>query len=342
MKRTIVLLGLLPLCARLNAQQQSGHTLTTQQTDSIREERIAHAALLYPRIRQFSITHEEQAIGNIHSKLYGNDFFEGKFRMSRTRINMNVPIFQREKSSLSTSLGVVHQFFYLSDANNYLPEHKVEDMHTYIPMITQALTYVQQAKIFGKQVSLVASVGGLFTPSYSKTQFTFTGVASFPIIRKENTSLMAGAVVMIDPSSPVPAFLFLNYYHKFRKADLDLIIDLPQRIALRKELSSRFSLALAGEMVGSNSFFEFEIPNPSLPQKMTFSSLEIKSGLTAEYRITKKTVLSVSGGMNSTLKSRILENNAKPDDYFISNKHQAVPYVQVGLSVLPFWKGLNL
>lgn len=300
------------------------------------------AALLYPRIRQFSITHEEQATGNIHSKLYGSPFFDGKFRMSRTTINMSMPIFQHEKSSLITSLGVVHQFFYLSDATSYQADHQVENINTYIPMISQSLTYIQRATIFNKQISFTGSLNGLFTPSYSKTQFTFTGVVAVPLIQRENTSLITGAVVMIDPSALAPAFLFVNYHHKFQNTGMDLVVDLPSRAALRKSVTDRFSLSLATDMVGSNSFFEFENPNPTLPEKMTFSSLELKSGLLAEYRITNKAILSVSGGINSTLRSRILENNAKADDYFINNKHQAVPYVQVGLSLLPFWKGLNL
>ncbi|MBW8687049.1 hypothetical protein [Chitinophaga rhizophila] len=39
---------------------------------------------------------------------------------------------------------------------------------------------------------------------------------------------------------------------------------------------------------------------------------------------------------------RILENNAKPTNYFINNRIDPVPYLQMGVSVLLFWKGLNL
>ena len=330
---------LLPVIA--DAQQQIDIE-KKKMMDSVRAERVDAAALLYPRIRQFSITHQEQAVGSINSKLYGNDFFEGKFRVSRTTINMNIPILERKKSNLSANLGVIHQFFYISDITSYDAQHPVSNMNTYIPMLSLGINYMQRDTLFGKPVMFNAAFGSILNPSLSRSQFTFTGLISFPIYHSENSNLNGGVVIVADPSSPVPAFIFLNYFHKFKAIDVDLMVDIPYKIALRKQTTKKTSLSFSNELAGSNSFFEFNNTSPVIPEKMTFSTLEIKSGLLFEYRLTKKAVLSLSTGINYTANSKILESNAKPNDYFIKNKNKPVPYFQVGFSLLPFWKGLAL
>ena len=311
--------------------------------DSIRKAAAEQAALLYPRIRQFSITHEENGVGKIRSKVNGNNVFEGNFRSSRTRINMNMPVLQRRNNTLVASLGVIHQFYELSDITNFDSNNPVYDHSTYMPMLSTAITYIRTDSLFGKPVTITASAGSIFNPSMSRSQFTFTGIVTVPFIRTENTRLSGGAAILLDPASPVPFFLMINYYHKFRKWDMDLTVDLPSRIALRKELTPKASLTFFNELAGNNSFFEFDKAVSLLPtDKLTLSSLEIKSGLMAEYRLTKKVIISMSGGVNNMVNSRIRENNSKPKDYFIDNKHKPVPFVQVGLSILPFWKGLDL
>jgi hypothetical protein len=336
---------MLLLASYMQANAQSAtDTARQRMMDSMMVARIDDAALLYPRIRQFSITHQEHAVGDIRSKLYGKDLFEGRFRVSRTAFNINVPIVNRQKNTLAFSLGVIHQFFYLTDVK--APEGSsnmpVANINTYIPMFSLGLTYIRRDTLFGKPVTFTGALAGIVDPPFERRQFTFTGLVSVPLIRTENTNLMGGVVVMIDPSSPAPAFLFLSYFHRFKSINTDLMVDVPSRIALRNRTSKRMSLTLFGELGGSNSFFKFATPTDNLPDNITYSSLEIKSGLMAEYRLTRKLVFSISGGMNATVKSRLLENNAKPKDYFISNKIGAVPYVQVGFSLLPFWKGLNL
>lgn len=311
--------------------------------DSIKTEAIDQMALKFPRIRQFSISHEENGVGKINSKLGGNDFFEGEFRSSRTKINMNMPVIQRKNNTLVASLGVIHQFYHLSNIKNNNAQNPIYDHETYIPMFSGGLTYIRTASIFGKPITFTGSGGGIFNPSMSKSQFTFTGIITTPFIQKENTRLTAGIAVLLDPASPIPAFLMVSYFHHFKKWDMDLMLDLPYRMALRKEITPKTSLTLFNELGGTNSFFDFDNPVPAIPsQKLTLSSLEIKSGLMAEFQISKKAVISLSGGLNSMVNSRVRESNSKPKDYFLENTHKPVPFVQVGFSLLPFWKGLNL
>jgi hypothetical protein len=337
MRKINLLILLLGVSSYAKAQQDI-EAIKKRMIDSITDVRIDEAALMYPRIRQFSITHQQNMMGNIKSRLHGNEFFKGQFSSARTTINMNVPIINRGKNTFITSLGVVHQFFGISEVTNYDARYRVAAMNNYMPMINLGLTYSRRDSLFGHPVTYTASISGLFNPSFSRRQFSFTGLVSVPLIRNENTNLIGGVVVLIDPASPAPAFLFLSYFHKFKSLGLELMVDLPYRAALRKPISKSMSLSVFGELAGSNSFFEFEGAYSGLPQRLTYSSLEIKSGLLFEYRATRKAVLSMSAGVNATVTSKIFEQGEKPGNYFIKNNNNAVPYVQAGLSLLPFWR----
>lgn len=337
----VIILFTLSVCVQ--AQDTTLSADNQRYADSIKALAAEQAALLFPRIRQFTITHEENGFGKIHSKSNGKELFEGNFRSSRTTINMNMPVWKRRNNTLIASLGVIHQFYELSDIKNFNSENPVEDNKMYMPMFSTGLSYIRTDSIFGKPVTFIASAGGIFNPSLSRSQFTFTGIATYPLIQKKNTRLSLGAAILLDPASPVPAFLMVNYFHKFEKPDIDLIADLPYRLALRKQMSPKTSLTFFNELGGSNSFFDFKNPIPAVPAKnLTLSSMEIKSGFMAEYRLSKKAVTSLSGGMNYMVNTKIRESNSRPKDYFLQNKHQPVPYIQLGFSLLPFWKGLNL
>jgi len=329
---TVVLISLSSLAF---AQQNTGTTERIR-IDSVKEDAIDQAALIYPRIRQFSISHVQGYNGNIRAKMNGNALFDGKIKMGRTNINMNLPLIDTKNNAFITSLGVVHQYTELSEVQSLIPGNTVMEIGNYIPMLSLGATFVHRDSIFNHPVTFTGSLSGLFNPSLSKRQITFTGLITVPLIQRQYTRITAGLVVNLDPSSPIPAFILVSYFHKFKAADMDLIVDAPYRIALRKPIKSRSSLTLQTELGGNNSFFTFD--GSSLPNKLTFSTLEIKSGLLFEYRATKKMVFSLSAGGLSTVTSKIFEQGEKSSNPIIENKQGTVPYAQVGISLLPFWR----
>lgn len=341
MLKTKLAFVFLSASACVHAQQITSADATQKMIDSIIEARIDEAALLYPRIRQFSITHQQNFAGDMQSKLHGKDFFKGRFQSARTAINFNTPIVNYKANTLVASIGVVHQFFDLNNVFSYDPQQKISGNTSYMPMINLGLSFTHRDTLFGRQFGFTAGVNSLSNPSFGRRQFNFLGLITTPFISKPNTRLTGGLVVSIDPSSLVPVIPFISYFHHFKAADIDLMIDLPYRLAVRKPmLKNNASITVFSELAGSNSFIDLESPSPTFPQKLTFALLEIKSGLLFEYRITKKIVLSASGGASITAKSNILEQGARPNDYFISNKNTVVPYAQIGFSLLPFWKGI--
>jgi hypothetical protein len=319
------------------ARKKMMDAIKRKMIDSIRSARIDEAAMIYPRIRQLTITHQSNGEGNISSKLYGKDFFSGRMRTNRTTVNMNIPILTQNKNTAVASIGFVHQFFDLDQITTQAPDYSVSEETRYVPMINLAASFNRRDTLFNIPVSLTASVGGLFNPDFASKQFRFLGILTVPVIRKENTNLTVGVVLNIDPSSLTPFIPLISYSHKFKALDIDLLADLPYRVALRRTIAKRNSVSIFSEMAGNNSFFGFDGPNPMLPHRMTFATTELKTGLMFEHRLTRKAVLSFSGGLNSTLQSRIFRVGAKQNDYLIKNKTGATPFIQVGFSLLPFW-----
>lgn len=343
--RTIkVMILFVVVCGYVQAQEQVDPVrqkmmadMKRKMIDSIRSVRIDEAALIYPKIRQLTITHQSNGEGTFRSKLYGNDFFSGRMRMSRTTVNMNIPILAQNKNIIVASIGFVHQFFDLNKITTLNPEYSVSEETRYVPMLNLAASFNRRDTLLNIPFSLTGSVGGIFNPDFASAQLRFLGILTVPVIRRENTNLTVGVVLNIDPSSLTPFIPIISYSHKFKSLDVDLFADLPYRVALRKKVAKRNSLSLFSEMAGNNSFFGFDGPSPMLPHRMTFATTELKSGLMFEHRLTRKAVLSFSGGLNSTLQSRIFRVGAKQNDYLIKNKTGATPFIQVGFSLLPFW-----
>lgn len=307
---------------------------------AMRAQYIENAAILNPRLRQFFIAHEEQGTSDMTSHLKdGTEASSGKLRIERTRVNMNMPILQRGNNTLISSYGFVNQIFHVG---TNLPDGSLTTTTKSMQMFTAGLTYATQQKLFGKDLTIIGMANGLFTGSFDKAQLTAMALASLTLKRTATTQMSVGAAFLYDPSSLSPFLPTFSYYHKFTDAKLDFMLDLPYRLAVRRQFSSKFSLAFSNDMIGYNSFFDQESLTPGYNQKLVFSYLEIKSGLLAEYRLSKKAFLSLSSGINMPLKSRILEKYSKPNDYLIKNNLHPVPYIQVAFSMLPFWKGLNL
>jgi len=318
-----------------NAQQDSS-AAKKKMMDSVRAVYIDEAALKYPRIRQFSISHEAAGAGDIRSELYGKDFFKGRLRTSTTTINLNVPVIESGKNTVVAGFGVIQQHFSLDEVTSYNVQYAVPKENRDLTTFRTSINYIRRDTLLGLPITFNVGVTGLFNSSFSRQRLTYTGLISLPLLRTKNSSLTAGLIVNIDPSSPVPAFPFLSYSHRFQSLRMDLMVDMPSRIAVRKELNKKASLSVFGDLAGSNSFLD--INNATLPQQNIYSSLSIKSGLLFEYRFTKKAVFSFSGGLQSTLTSKVVEHNETQSNYFIKNNNDMVPYLQVGVSLLPFWK----
>ncbi|SFD23774.1 hypothetical protein SAMN05518672_1011195 [Chitinophaga sp. CF118] len=317
--------------------QQNVNANQKRMMDSIKAEYFDIYALKHPIVRQVTISSEMVTPGTIKSQLYDKDFFKGKLGVYRTTVNFNVPVVSWGKNSISASVGMINQNFKLNKVENYGTEYSVTDSTFNRTTLNAALSFTHIDSLFGVPVIFNVGAATIVDPGLSRQRFTYRGLISFALIRNANSSLSLGGLVIVDPSSPVPFVPFLTYSHIFKAIGTELLVDMPYRVALRKELSKKSSLTAVAELAGNLSFVDIN-QNP-LPKNSIYTTLDLKTGMLFEHRLSKKVVLSISGGMLSALNSKVIGENEKSNNYFIKNSNQMVPYVNIGISLLPFFKG---
>lgn len=307
--------------------------------DSITMVYIRAAALRYPLLRQASVSTEFIGHNSVESKLYEKDFYSGDMQTTRLRANLNLPVWQGRKNVVATSITYLKQWSELDNGTSYNSNLPVNTRKFDRSTSAFLLSYTHNDSLFNKPFMVSVSAAAITNEDFSTLRMNYFGTLGVTLKRTPVTNLVVGVAVILDPSSPVPAAPFVSYFQRFTKSKLELYIDIPSRVSLRKELTSRASLSLGSQM-GGNLFF-FNIDNAFMPKQTIYTTLEIKSGATFEYMLGRHVVLGVSGGALSTLQSRLFEKSEKSNDYFIGNKMKTAPYVNVSLSVLPFFKGIH-
>ncbi|MEO6547984.1 MAG: hypothetical protein ABIN94_08280 [Ferruginibacter sp.] len=288
-----------------------------------------------PILRQAGLSTEVFAPGNIKSNLKGNSFFEGKYQTVRTNAYFNVPILHVKKNILSGGVGVSHQTMHLYNVTSYDPSLPLGTLQSHNTLAGASLTFTHVDSLFKHPVVYSVSVNGLIDPVTGQYRLAASGVMSLTIRRTQNTTISLGLIALLDPTAPAPVIPFISYYHRF-KHGLSFFLD-PSAIALRKELNAKNSISLSNNISGNISLFKRDIVN--LPINQVYSTFEMKSGLIYERLLTSKTVFSIGTGISTTFTSKVSGDNNK-NNSFIKNTQSMVPYIKIGISFLPFWKGL--
>lgn len=139
-------------------------------------------------------------------------------------------------------------------------------------------------------------------------------------------------LINIDPSINVPVIPVITYWRKFEN-DLELNINLPRELALRKTISPNLWLSFGTSLAGSIAFFKHN--RPGFPEDGNYSTLELKTSPGMEYRFAKKFIFGVNAGAITPLQAREFKVGDRANNYFLNNKIMTAPFVNFTLSVLP-------
>jgi hypothetical protein len=150
-------------------------------------------------------------------------------------------------------------------------------------------------------------------------RFNFNGSISFPLIRRPNTTLAVRLLVVIDPSSPVPVEPIVNYYHKFTNSGLELLVDIPTGINLKKQVVHNLWV-LAGSNQNSYSTF-YNSHEGIFNGKASYNTIEVRSGLAIEYLAAQKIMLSLGGGINNTVSARVFRSREDYNSASVTSKN---------------------
>ena len=306
--------------------------------DSLKMEALSGYAMRYPQLRQGSFATDFIGSSNVKAELNGKELFEGKTTVTRIRSVFSVPIAQWGKNAITGTVSYQQQHFETTNIKSFDPQFSSNDRSLTKSTVGFTASFSRADSIFGKQVIYSGSISGITDEASSIKRVNYLGTASVPLKRTPYSSLTVGLVVILDPSAVAPFIPIVSYWRKYKKSDLELFVDIPSRIALRKQLSKRSWTSIGSELGGSLSFFELN--QPSFPQNNIYSNIEIRTGATFEYLLTKKIIFGINGGLFTTASNRMFDRNNKPTDYFYKSTNGSSPYISFSISLLPFFTHL--
>ncbi|MDN5284869.1 MAG: hypothetical protein JWR38_1143 [Mucilaginibacter sp.] len=319
--------------------QTASEIAAKQKTDSLKLAGLSEYATRYPALRQGAFATDIMGNGNVKAELNGKDLYEGKLKVTRIRSNFNIPVVQWGRNVITGTISYQQTHFETDQIKSYSPEFSSMDRSLTKSTVGFTASFSRIDSIFHHAIRYSAGISGLTDEASSIKRVNYIGNVTVPVMRSQYSSLSLGVVVLLDPSSISPVIPIVSYWHKFKTPDLYLYVDLPQRIVVRKQLSKK-SWAFVGSELGGNFFF-FDFNQPSLPHNSIYSTVDIRTGGTFEYLLTKKLVIGVSGGLYTTAQSRMYADDAKSSAYFFKSQNGSVPYISFSISFLPFLKSIT-
>ncbi|GAA4322924.1 hypothetical protein GCM10023149_23540 [Mucilaginibacter gynuensis] len=335
MKIRYQLTCLLLLVSFTTIAQTDKQATIKKMTDSIKLATLSELAVKNPALRQINISTDIISRGNISSKLYNDPLFKGKASTVRTNLLFNVPVKSWGKNSLSASVSYFQQHIQIREVQSFSPMLNNNDFVSDKSTVGLSFGIQRRDSIFGRPVFLMASVLGVTNDASSIKKLSYLGTAIFPLKQTATTRYSVGIILNIDPSLKVPVVPLFTYWHKFSN-DIELNFNLPQQAGLRKAFSDRLSGTLGTSLSGSIAFFNLTQPN--LPHDANYTTIDLKTGPGIEYRLGKKFMVGVNGGILTPLSARAFDRDKTSSEYFISNKLSNVLYMNFTFSVLPFLK----
>lgn len=313
--------------------QNNSNTYQQIVADSLKRNARSAAAINNPTLRQLHISTDIISDADISSELYGEPLFKGKARTIRTSAIFNLPVKSWGKNAITATASYFAQHIQISDiqradgtfSNNLIEYNKFT--------VGLSATYQRLDVLFGKPVFYMASISGLTNQADAIKKVNYIGSAILLLKQTPVTRFSAGIIVNIDPSLAIPAIPLVSYWHKFRN-NIELSVGVPTGMNLRKEMVKNLWVNAGSSISGSVAFFDLNYPR--VPREVNYTTLDVKNGLGVEYRLAKKFMVGVNGGILTPINARAFELNERSKDYFLDNKLGNSAYVNFTFSILPF------
>lgn len=301
--------------------------------DTLRGE-AQEQAIRYPSLRQASVTADIFGSNHFDSDLDGKAFGSGKSRIARISSFFSIPLTRWNGNAISATLYHNQQFFKVTEVSNPLPGTLLSNGSFSKSTLGLSLNFSRTDAVFHTPVVYSAVFTAISDDLESVKRFNFNGSIAFPLKHTADVSLSLGVLVQIDPSAPFPVLPIVNYYRRLNSNGLHLIIDLPQGASLKQPLSKNAWIYIGST---ANTFASFYHPgNPSLPDRFSYNTIELKSGPGFEYLFGKCLILGISGGINTIASATAFAKGDSYNDAFIENTNKAMPYGEFRISLLPF------
>ena len=246
----------------------------------------------------------------------------------------NIPVASWGRNGIATQIDVIQQHMRLSDVKAYEPIPDLNGKTADKITVGVTVSYQRVDSLFRRPVYYSGNITGYTGQDGSVEKMRFLGVGILTLKQTPVNSFSLGMIVIVDPTSNIPAIPMVIYTHRFNKG-LELNVSLPQQVSLRQALS-RNCWASFGTVISAPSAF-FRYNSPEVPHDVNYTTVNLKTGPSVEYRFGKYFIAGINAGLWTPIQSRQFEHWTKSTNYFLDNKIETTPYVNFSLSVLPFF-----
>lgn len=316
-----VLYFIILLSTTVSWTQQSNDTISRSVQDLSRPN--------YPRIRQLSVSYDQSGWTDYTTDFKGFTIEKGKVNRGRLQVNGTIPIITKENFTLSATEVYTHEELSLKDIINptfgqLKSNYSFENFNT-----TLNLTYKSRllSKVIITNINII--VGSQDFINVEKVSGLLTATLIFQ--KRPNTRYTLGLAAIVDPSSQIPAFPIITYWHRFKDPRWEMDVILPSTVKIRRSGTMGGWLSVGSDF-SSQSFFLKNIPDRSGTYENLYS--ELTFNLSYERIIMKNFLLGLQAGHKSTLQNRIVKVNEESRNKAADINFNSNLYFKAGISFI--------
>ncbi|WP_367770396.1 hypothetical protein AB3G33_13460 [Flavobacterium sp. WC2421] len=286
----------------------------------------------FPTTRTFDVQYEQLGTTNFNSKLFDLPFENGRIdNHSRFKVAFNLPFYvsNSKRFVLTSSLRYKYETFDLGTSANTNPIGPFSNDKQEFHYLSGSISATYISTLFKKPIIYNAT----FTvDGNEKNAQRVKGLitANLVIKKTEFTTMTIGALVSLDPSSIIPVTPIFTYNHKFENTKWDIDFVLPQRLLFRRQLLENGRVSFGTELNSEN--FYLDLNTPELKGIYELNQLELKSGITYEFRFTPKLYGLFKTGLDNVINTRITKKGERTNKYIYDQKVDPQFYFRLGVS----------
>jgi len=305
-------------------------TSFAQNQDSVARKVVAYAANKFPETRSFNFEFSGSAPYNFTSTLRGEALPAGRVtNWTQAKASANINFIKSKSWILGTTF--TYRLTSLTAALNEPVSGLTSSVNENFQYHNSSLNLAYISKLFDKTTIFSSSV----SIDGSEKQFErIRGQFSAIMLLKADarTKMGIGFVVNIDPSAQLPVLPVFTYEHRFDNG-LTADITLPRNIFIRKRVFQNGRITLGTEL-DRTGFYLYNLDNSG--RTFEFNQVDLNNGLIYEYRLWDYFILTVKGGLKTSLSPRIFDRNQSYHDPIFQAKADPSAYFNVGVSFNPF------
>lgn len=292
------------------------------------KDSLARAELpSYPLLRPLMLQYERINNADYTQRdREGETLGEGQAQVTRFRAFGSMPVYQKRKITLSTS--VMYTYENISDYTRkeaYAPLSKnTIDIHD----VDLTLSGIYRGFLWKKPIIHTGNITFSSPNLVQVKKVSAMASSSIVFIKGTRTRYSLGLLFVLDPFIAIPVMPMITYWHQFENPLWEADVILPQKIIFRRSGFLHGWLSIGTELYG-NGFFVSELTQ--LTGNYEYRYADLFSGIGYE-RPFGKLILGVRTGFRSTIQGRMLKVYNRSGDYVFDTKTNTIPYINLHAS----------